>query len=226
MRSLCAIFYIFLLSKQAAFHAFLYKSPLELFPIRLILFIFIFSSDLALNSFFYLDDKISKKYRYAQNLFLFTFSNNLTIILLSTLIGFIIMTLFTNLSNSTNTIRDVFIKEEAKLKENKKYKVTEKRKKEILDEIIKILNRYKIKLIILMTFEFLLLLFFWYYVTAFCHVFSSTQISWLLNSFLSILSRLIIEALLSLGLAKLYRIAIVSNIHFIYKIVIFLYCFG
>ena len=95
MRSICAIFYIFLLSKQAAFHAFLYRSPLESFHLRFCLLIFIISSDLALNAFFYLDDKISKKYQEAPNLFLFAFNNNITIILLSTLIGFIFMTLFT-----------------------------------------------------------------------------------------------------------------------------------
>ena len=226
MRSICAIFYIFLLSKQAAFHAFLYRSPLESFPIRVCLLIFIISSDLALNAVFYLDDKISKKYKYAKNLFLFTFNNNLTIILISTLIGFVIMTLFTNLSNSTNNIRNIFLAEEVKLKQDKKYKVSEKRKKEILEEIEKILNRHKIKVIVLMTIEILLMLFFWYYVTAFCHVYSSTQLSWLLDSFLSILSRFIFELLISLGFAKLYRIAVESNVECIYKFVIFFYCFG
>ena len=108
MRSICAIFYIFLLSKEPLCHAFLFRSPLELFPLRLCLLLFIISSDLALNALFYLDDKISEKYKYAKNLFLFTFNNNITIILLSTLIGFIFMTLFTNLSNSTNSIIDVF----------------------------------------------------------------------------------------------------------------------
>jgi hypothetical protein len=226
MRSICAIFYIFLLSKQAAFHAFLFKSPLESFPLRLCLFIFIISSDLALNAFFYLDDKISKKYRYAKNLFLFTFNNNLTIILLSTFLGFLLLTFFTNLSNSTNKIRDIFLNEEEKMKKNKKYNVSEKRKKEIFEEINDILNRHRIKVIILSIIEFSLMLFFWYYVTAFCHVFSSTQISWLLNSFLSIISRLVIELLGSLLFAKLYRMAVEANSHCLYKIVLFFYSFG
>ena len=86
MRSICLIFYIFLLSKQAAFHAFLFKSPLETFQIRFCLLLFIISSDLALNAIFYLDDKISKKYRSVQNLFLFTFNNNINIILISNFI--------------------------------------------------------------------------------------------------------------------------------------------
>ena len=226
MRSICAIFYIFLLSKQAVFHAFLFKSPLEPFPLRFCFLIFIFSSDLALNAFFYLDDKISKKYHYTKNLFLFTFSNNITIILLSTFIGFILITIFTNLSNSIYTIRNVFRKEEEKIKKNKKYKVNEARKKEIIEEIGKILKKHKIKVIILLSIEVLIMLFFWYYVTAFCHVYESTQLSWLLDSFLSILSRLVMELLLSLGFAKLYRIAVEANIHCIYRFVLFFYSFA
>ena len=226
MRSICSIFYIFLLSKQAFFHAFLFRSPLESFHLRFCFLLFILSSDLALNAIFYLDDKISAKYKYAKNLFLFTFSNNLTIILLSTLIGFIFMTFFTNLSNSINNLRDIFRNEEHKLKSNKKYKITDKRKKEIVNEIKKILKKHKIKVIIVIIIEVLLILFFWYYITAFCHVYSKTQLSWLLDSFLSILSRLIIELLMSLGFAKLYRIAVVANIKCLYKFVIFFYCFS
>ena len=225
-RSICATFYIFLLSKQAIFHAFLFFSPLELFSLRLCLLLFIISSDLGLNALFYMEDKISEKYKYAKGLFLFTFNNNITIILLSTFIGFLFMTLFTNLSNSTNALRDVFRKEEEKIQNNKKYKVTPKRKKEILDEIESILKKYKIKVIILLFIELLLFLFFWYYVIIFCHVYQSTQKSWLLDSLLSILSRLIVEILISLGFAKLYRIAVESNVECLYKFVIFFYCFG
>ena len=225
-RSICLIYYIILLSKQAIFHAFLFKSPLEIFPLRLILLIFIYSSDLALNAFFYLDDKISEKYQYAQNFFLFAFSNNITIIILSTLVGFLFMTLFTNLSNSSNDIRNLFREEEEKLMKNKKYNVSDKRKKEILLEIEKILKKFKIKIIILIIIEFSLMLFFWYYVTAFCHVYNKTQYSWLFDSFLSILSRTIFDFLIPLGLAKLYRIGVQSNIKCIYQIVLFLYAFA
>ena len=226
MRSILAIFYIFLLSKQALCHAFLYRSPLELFPLRLCLLIFIISCDLALNAFFYLDDKISNKYKYAKNLFLFTFNSNTTIILLSTFIGFIFMTLWTNLGNSTNELRNVFRNEEEKIQQDKKYKVSEKRKKEIMEEIEKILKKYKIKVIILLSIEISLMLFFWYYVTAFCHVYPSTQASWILDSFLSMLTRLFIIAMLSMLFAKLYRMAIESNTECIYKFVLFFYSFG
>lgn len=226
LRSICLIYYIILLFKQAIFHAFLFKSPLEIFPLRFCLFIFIYSSDLALNAFFYLDDKISEKYYYSKSFFLFAFSNNITVILLSTLVGFLFMTLFTNLSNSTNEIRNIFRNEENKLIKNKKYTVTDKRKKEVLNEVDKILKKYKIKIIFLIIIEFLLMLFFWYYVTAFCHVYNSTQYSWLFDSFLSILSRTVIDFLFPLGLAKLYRLAVESNVKCLYKIVLFFYSFA
>ena len=226
LRPLCRIFYIYLLTKQAIFHAFLYRSPIVLFPLRLCLLIFIISSDLALNSIFYFDDKISEKYHYAKNIFLFALSKNLTVILISTFIGFIILTLFTKLSNSINDMREVFKNEEEKMKHNKKYIVTEKRKKEILNEIETILKNYKIKVFILILIEIILMLFFYYYVTIFCHVYKSTQISWLLDSFLTILSRIIIDSLLCLCFAKLYRIAVESNVHCLYKAAMFFYSFG
>ena len=225
-RSVVEILYIFLLSKQEIFHAFLFRTPLVSFPLRLCLLMFIICSDLALNAIFYLDDKISEKYKYTKSLFLFAFSNNFTIILLSTFIGFIFMTLFTNLSNSTYNIREIFKKEEMKLKHNKKYVVTDERKNEIVNEIQKILKKHKIKVIILLVIEFLIVLFFWYYVTAFCHVFSSTQTSWLLDSFLSMVSRFCVVLVFSLGFAKLYRISVESHTKCIYKFVLFFYSFG
>ena len=224
-RPLCRIFYIYLLAKQAFFHAFLYRSPLVLFPLRFCLLIFIISSDFGLNAIFYFDDKISEQYRNAKNIFIFALSKNMTIILISTLIGFIFTTLFMRLSNSTNDIRSIFQKEEKLLKKNKNYCVTEERKREILEEILKILKKYKIKVVIFISIEILLLLFFWYYVTVFCHLYSMTQKIWIVDSLMTMLSRIIIDLLLCLFYAKLYRVSIESNFNSIYKIALFFYCF-
>ena len=170
-RETMVIVYIFLLVKQIFFHTFLYRSPLELFSLRFCLFIFIISNDLSLNALFYFNDNISKKYRYAKNLFLFAFSDNITIIILSTFISFILLTLMSKLSNSTNDIREVFRKEEDKLKADKNYVISDKRKEEIIMEIDEILKKYKIKIIILIMIEIVLMVFYWYFVTTFCHVY-------------------------------------------------------
>ena len=184
------------------------------------------STDLALNSLLYLNDNISKKYKYVKGLFLFTFSNNITIILLSTLLCFILISLISKLNDSTNTIRNVFRKEEEKIKKDKKYKIDEKRKREIFLEIEKILKTFKIKIIILIIIEIILMLFYFYFVTAFCHVYSKTQKSWLLDSFLSFLSRLVIEILFAFLFSKLYIISVESNIFTLYRALLFIYDFS
>ena len=225
-RQICEIFYIFILSKQIFFHTFLFRSPLELFPLRLCLFIFIISSDLSLNALFYFNENISKKYRSAKNMLFFAFSDNTIVITLSTFAGFILLTLLAKLSNSTNEIREVFQKEEEKMKNDKNYVVTNKRKNAILEEIDEILKKYKIKIIILIIIEMVLMLFFWYFVIAFCHVYEATQISWLIDSGICILIRAIIELLISFGLAKLYRVSIDGECYCLYKVIMFMYNFG
>ena len=225
-RSIFKIFYIYLLSKQIIFHTFLQKNPLELIWLRICLFIFMLSTDLALNSLLYLKDNISKKYHYASNLFLFTFTNNITIILLSTLISFIIMSLISKLNNSTNEIRKVFGEYEEKIKKEKKYKINEKDKITIFQKVEKILKILKIKILIFIIIELLLILFYWYFITAFCHVFPNTQFSWLLDTFLSILSRIIIELLFALLFSKLYIISVESNFYSLYRVLLFIYDFS
>ena len=133
------------------------------------------------------------------------------------------MALFKKLSNPENNIRDIFQIEEEKIKKNKKHIVTNERKREIIAEIEKVLQRHKIKVVALIMIEFSLSLFFWYYVTAFCHVYSRTQISWIFDGFLSVISRIIIEILICLLFAKLYRMAVASNINFLYKFILFFY---
>ena len=139
-RNIFRVFYIHPSPKQIIFRTFLQRSPLELFPLCFTLFIFIFSCDLALNALFYFNDNISKKYQYAQSLFLFTFSNNITIIIYSTLISSVLMTFLTKLTHSSNAIRNIFRKEEEKIRESKKYKTSEETKRKIFYDIEKILK--------------------------------------------------------------------------------------
>ena len=226
LRSTFKICYIFLLSKQVIFHTFLYKSPLELISIRAFVFLFIYSNYLFFNAFFYFNSHISEKFKTDKNLFSFTFSTNMTIILLSTLLSFIMLTLITKLSNSTFGIREIFKKEEDKMKKDKNYIVTEKRKEEILKEVEEMLEKIKCKIIWFFVVDIILMLFYWYYLTAFGHIYSNTQYSWILDSAISIIISFIVECVFCLLFAKLYRISIESNIHCMYKFVMFLYNFA
>ena len=225
-RNICRIFYIYLLSKQIIFRTFLQKSPLELFPLRLTLFIFMLSCDFALNALFYFNDNISKKYHYASNIFLFALSNNITIIIYSTLVSYFILTLLSKLSNSSSAIRSIFRIEEEKLKKMKKYTIKEQTKENIFIEVESTLRKFKCKIFILLLFETIFILSFWYFVTAFCSVYSSTQTSWILDTILSILSRFILENIFGFLFAKLYRISVASSCETLYKILICIYDFS
>ena len=136
------------------------------------------------------------------------------------------ITLITKLSNSTFGIREIFQKEEDKMKNDKNYIVTEKRKEEIQKEVEEMLEKLKCKIIGFFVVDIILMLFYWYYLTAFGHIYSNTQYSWILDSAISIIISFFVECIFCLLFAKLYRISIESNIHCMYKFVMFLYNFA
>ena len=150
----------------------------------------------------------------------------MTIILLACLITFVFTVLITKLSNSNYYIREIFKKEEDKLKSDKTYIVTQERKEEILKEIDIILNKLKKKYIALFLIEFIVILFYWYYATAFGHVYTNTQTSWILNSFISIIMSFIFDCFLCAVFSELYKISIDNKIKGLYKFVMFIYNFG
>ena len=116
--------------------------------------------DLALNAIFYTDDKVSEKYNSAKSAITFAFTNNLSVLLLSTLIGYAMFIFLANLNNSTNQIRNLFKEEEDKLKNNPKYNVSLLRKKEIISIIKRIMRNHKIKIIIFYIVEYACMIFF------------------------------------------------------------------
>lgn len=153
---------------------------------RLSIFIFSYSCDFALNALFYLNDNISDKYHYqGENLYWFTLVNNLTISIFSTVISYLLVKTLNILTNSKDAIELLFRKQEKLLRKSQKYKVKIEDKKEILKNLGIIYKTLKIKIIFYISIEFSFLLFFLYYITAFCEVFKNTQISWLYDSFIS-----------------------------------------
>ena len=225
-RPFIKILYIFLLSKQTIFHTFIDKSPMELISIKICIFIFVIATCLTFNAFFYFNSHISEKYNYTKGLFFFTFTHNMTIILLACLVTFIFTVSIRQLSNSNYKIREIFKKEEDKLKSDNTYIVTQERKEEILKEIDEILNKLKKKYLALFLIEFIVMLFYWYYATGFGHVYTNTQTSWIFNSFISIIMSFIFDCFLCVVFSELYKISIDNKIKGLYKFVMFIYNFG
>jgi hypothetical protein len=74
-----------------------------------------------------------------------------------------------------------------------------------------------------MILEMLFLLFFFYYVTAFCHVYKNTQSSLLLDAVSSIVLGIFINILISLVGTICYIIAIKYKIKLLYSVVLKIY---
>ena len=224
-RSFFRIFYIFILSKQIIFHLFALKTPLELMSVRAFVVLFVYSSHLAFNSLFYLNSHVSKKYYSEEGLLDFTFHTNMPIIFLSCFLSVFCTIVITKLSNPMYSIREIFKKEEDKLKSDKTYTVTLKRKEEIHKEVEQKLESIKNKFLALFIVEIIIMLLFWYHLTAFGHIYSNTQYSWILNSAISIVFHFIIECLFCFIFAIFYRISINNKINCLYNFVMFFYNF-
>ena len=226
-RPFLRIFFIYLISKDNILNIIFLNPPLELKTLRLCIFIFGYSCDLALNAFFYLSENISDKYHYTGlHRTLFCIINNLIISFVSAAVSFALLYFFHSLTQSSNKIENLFKEQEKLLKSDTKYKVNEKEKRRIEEEISKIIKCLRIKIINFIMFEFLFMLFFFYYVTAFCQIYHKTQVSWLLDFASSYFISLLISFTVSLICTILYIISIKYKSNKLYKLVMFIYELG
>ena len=136
---------------------------------------------------------------------------------------YVIILILYLLTNTTKKIRDIFQKEEEKLKKDKNYTVSEGRKKEILKELEQIFDSQNKKNYAFFISEIILMLFFWYYITAFCHVYSNSQVSWVLNTLLTIIFRFLIDSLTCFLFSILYKLAVGNKSQGLYNAVLFIY---
>ena len=223
-RSFWRIFYICLLAKENIMNIIFFKTPLDLQSIRICLFIFNYSCDLALNTIFYSNESISEKYHYEGNsIFIFSIVNNIVQSIFSSLISMILSNVFQYMIEARGDFEDIFREEEDKMRKDKDYKVNKKRKINIILQIRHICLKLKNKINIFFILEFFIMLFFYYFVTAFCEVYKKTQISWLYDFVISFFISILSEIFSAWILALFYYLSIKYEINLIYRIVIFFY---
>lgn len=222
-RTFWRILFIIILSKNKILNTFLLHSPLESKPLRICLFLFTYTSNLALNTLFYFSNNISDKYHYNGNhLFWYTLFNNIVIGLISIVLSLILGGILQNLSQSKSKIENEFKEEEKKLRDNSEYTVSNERKKEIILFLKSTLKKLRIKMIIFIVIEFLIILFFYYFTTAFCSVYKHTQASWIYDSIFSFILSFPMELLFSICLTILYKTSIKYQLKVIYEIIKFI----
>ena len=218
-RTFWRILFIVMLSKDNILNTFLLRSPLESQPLRICLLFFAYTSDLALNTLFYFSDNISDKYHYTgNNLFWYTLFNNILISVISTVLSLILGGILEMMTNSKSAIENEFKKEEQKMRENEKYCVSIERKKEILEKVNKSLKCLKIKMIIFIVLNFIILLFFFYFGSSFCEVYQNTQTSWISDAIVSIIISFPIEIGISLVITIIYKLSLKYKWELFYKI--------
>ena len=216
------IYYIYLLNTEKIIHTFFFKSEIEPFCLRLLLFIFIISCNFALNGIFYFNDKISERYHYeGNNLIFFSLVNNLTISVTSTFINYPLMFLLSWLIKGRYQIENLFTKEEKKILNNKKF--GEEEKKKLNEKVIKTLTNIKKRNLLFIIIECVFMMFFTYFIIAFCAVYKGTQMSWLVDSFVSLLFSAVVECIIVFFATTIYINGLRYKIEILFNIAVLIY---
>ena len=164
--------------KHLILFTFLPANDFNLPSLKISLFILSFSLYFTINGFFFNDESMHKIYK---NNGAFNILYQIPQILYSTLVSTVINMLLKILSLSQKDI--------LRIKKEKNNKIAMKKSKQIKHFI-------QIKFIIFFILSFLLLLFFWYFISCFCGVYKNTQ------------KILIKDTLLSFGLSMIYPIGL------------------
>ena len=149
--------------------------------------------------------------------------NNISISIISTFVSLALGVFFKILTTSKDDIEDLFREEERKMRQNSNYVVNFRKRKQILINVYEINKILKIKIIIFFIIEFLVMIFFFYFVTAFCEVYRQSQISWITDSIVSFLLSFPIEFGNSFLIAVFYKISVQKKCKLLYKIVMIFY---
>ena len=143
-RNYWRLFYICILAKENIINLFFFKTPLDIQSLRVCLFLFTYSCDLAFNTIFFTNENISDKYHYSgNNLFIFSILNNLIQSIISSIVGLILVNIFQHMIDSRGNFEDIFREEEKKMRKNKNYKVKKKTKLKIIENLKKIFSKLK-----------------------------------------------------------------------------------
>ena len=149
--------------------------------------------------------------------------NNLLQTIISSIVGLILVNIFQHMIDSRGNFEDIFRNEEKKLRENKNYKVSKNTKLKIIEKIKKISSKLKCYIRIFIIIEFIIMIFFYYFVTAFCEVYKKTQRAWIYDFFTSFLISFGVEIIGSCIIALFYVLSIRYKIKFVYNIALFFY---
>ena len=148
-------------TKHVLIFTFFHNKDYNLFVIKFNLFLFGFALYFCVNALFFTDDTMHEIYSQFGN---YNFIFGILDIFYSSVISSITTIIIKQLSLTENSILKIKYK-------NKKTK----NKKTIINEISQLIGCFKTKYFIFYSASFILLIFFWYFLAAFCAIYRNTQ---------------------------------------------------
>ena len=156
--------------------------------IKKFLFFFSFSLDFTINTLFFNDNTMNKIYTDKGK---YNFLYQIPQILYSTMISKFI---------------DIFIRILALSQDNIVELKQEKNKKDLDNKYKKLIKKLKIKFTLFFVIDFLVLIFFWYYITCFCGIYVNTQSHLIKDTVISFLTGLLFPFILYI-IVGIFRIS-------------------
>ena len=193
-RSFCKIYWSIIKRDELFIFTFLSWNDYNLFYVKIERFFFIILNIMAMNAFLFPDKSI---HLYFLNGVKFDFTQHILQIVLSIIITHVIEILLCYLSLTDRSIYQ--IKGLAKHEENK-------------EKIFEIMNKMKIKLLIFFFSIFLVSIFYWYFISAFCAVYKNTQKIFIIVCVISLLIFLI-DPFIVYALVTLVRFLSIKRIN-------------
>ena len=172
-RTFCKFYWNQLKEKQDFINTFIDIDVLEVFPIKAICFILNVALLFTLNALLYTEEEISKRFNRDgnQNEITLMFTDNITRVIYVSMVSIVIEYIIDCLFSDKRRIL-IIIKRE---RDDEKVK----------DECLKAISSMKVKNLVFLIVNYIIMLLFWYYVSAFCNCYPNTVSSWIVSCFVT-----------------------------------------
>ena len=200
-RSFCKTYWSILKREQIIFFIFCSCNDYNLLNIKLARFIFILYTSMAMNVLFFFESTMEKIYQNNT----YDLVQNIPQIFISAL-AVIVFEIFV----CYFTLTDKHIYKVKSLLYNDKFVFKD-------DQILEIYKCIKIKLNIYFIISFIFILFYWYFITAFCRIYENAQITLIINHLLSKIISLVYPFFLYLLMTIIRVLALKKSLKCLYE---------
>ena len=174
-RTFCRTYWSVIMREHIVLVTFFSWNDYNLFYVKIEKFFILLCTDMTMTGLFFVHESMHKKYTQGED---FTFVQKIPQILFTLIVSHLIEVLLCYLGMTDTHVYEI--------KALPNYK-----EKDIGEKIISILDKVKRKLVAFFVVTFLLFLFYWYFISAFCAVYQNTQKIFLRDAFISFLTALI-----------------------------------